>query len=119
MVRAFKYQIQEDEQFNHICSQNKYSHKMCSYCKADLCLCFHISIKQIFSSCILLYTSVFLKFVFMKQYAPNRCGPSIEVSVRMGGRGPGAYDQRIKVIAKMQKKVGWVGEGGGGGSEWI
>ena len=49
----------------------------------------------------------------MKQYAPNRCEPSIEVSVRMGGRGHGAYDQRIKVIAKMQKKVGWVGEGGG------
>ena len=51
--------------------------------------------------------------MFMKQYAPNRCEPSIEVSVRRG-RGHGAYDQRIKVIAKMlkQKSVGWMMGGG-------
>ena len=45
--------------------------------------------------------------MFMKQYAPNRCEPSIEVSVRRGGGGSwghGAYNQRIKVIAKMLKK---------------
>ena len=41
--------------------------------------------------------------MFMKQYAPNRCEPSIEVSVRRWW-GHGAYDQRIKVIAKMLKK---------------
>ena len=49
--------------------------------------------------------------MFMKQYAPNRCEPSVEVSVRKGV-GHGAYNQRIKVIAKMlKKKVGWAGEG--------
>ena len=51
----------------------------------------------------------------MKQYAPNRCEPSIEVSVRRvggGGGGHGAYNQRIKVIAKMLKKSR-TGRGGG------
>ena len=79
---------------------------MCSYCKADLCLSICISIKQIFSSCTPAST-----FCFPKKYAPNRCEPSIEVSVRRGW-GRGAYDQRIKVIAKMLKK--WVVEGGVG-----
>ena len=58
--------------------------------------------------------------MFLKQYAPNRCEPSIEVSVRRGGGGGGghgAYNQRIKVIAKMLKKLGGQGGGGGGAYE--
>ena len=57
--RGFQYQIQEDEQFNHLCSQYKHSHEMCSYCKADRCLCFRISIKQIFSNCTPACTPLF------------------------------------------------------------
>ena len=49
--------------------------------------------------------------MFMKQYAPNRCEPSIEVRSG-GGGGHGAYSQRISVIAKMLKKSR-VGRGGG------
>ena len=56
--------------------------------------------------------------MFMKQYSPHRCEPTTEVSFRRGW-GQGAYDQRIKVIAKMLKKsrVGGGGEGGQGGYE--
>ena len=36
-----------------------------------------------------------------------------------GGGGHGAYDQRIKVIAKMLKKSLLVEGGVGGGSGWI
>ena len=53
----------------------------------------------------------------MKQNAPNRCEPSIEVWARRGGGSHGAYAQKIKVIAKMLKKS-WVGGGVGGGSGW-
>ena len=68
------------------------------------------------SICILPYTSVFLKleFMFMKQYAPNRCEPSTKKFRSGGGWGHGAYNQRNRVIAKMLKKS-WVGRGGGGG----
>ena len=59
--------------------------------------------------------------MFMKQYAPNRCEPNIEVLVR--GVGVAMllcfFDQRINVIAKMLNKVGWVGERGGGNKELV
>ena len=78
-----------------------------SYCKADLCLCFRISIKQIVSSC-----TPASAFCFPKTVCPKRCESSIEVSVRRGW-GYGAYDQRIKVIAKRLKNS-WVVEVGVG-----
>ena len=70
------------------------------------------------SICFLLYTSVFLKleFMFMKQYAHNRCEPSIEVSVRRGVGVTVHMTKESKLLQKMLKKS-W--ERGGGGSEWI
>ena len=111
MVRGFKYQIYEEE-LNHLCSKNKHSHEMCSYCKADLCLCFRISIKQIFSIC-----TPASAFCFPKNRMPPTDVNQVLKFRSGGGWGHGAYDQRIKVIAKMLKKVGWLREGWGSG--WI
>ena len=41
-------------------------------------------------------------------------------SGRGGGWGSqGGCEQRIEVFVKIKKKNGWVGLGGGGGSEWM
>ena len=47
--------------------------------------------------------------MFMKHYAPNRCGPG------GGGWGQGGFERMIEVFVKIQKIKF---EGGGGGSGW-
>ena len=68
--------------------------------------------------------------MFIKHYAPNRCGPSIEVIMKIdvgggggGGRvgGEGGCARRIEVFVKSKKKSCWGGggvrSGGQGGCE--
>ena len=55
-----------------------------------------------------------LHSVFLEQYAPTDVIQVLKFRSG-GGGGHGAYDQRIKVIAKMLKQVGWLREGWGSG----
>ena len=52
----------------------------------------------------------------MKHYAPNRCEPSIEVSVRRGLGVRVHMTKESKLLQKMLKKSR-VREGGGGGGQ--
>ena len=74
---------------------------------------------------------VYLEFMFMKHYAPNRLKLSIEGIVKMGVRpgergwlvarlrvrsgGQGGSEPRIELIVKMQQKTSEGRSGGGGG----
>ena len=62
--------------------------------------------------------------MFMKHYAPNRCGPGGGGRERRTKGGQGGCEQRIEVFVKIQKKkiggsgggvrLGWGGGGQGG-----
>ena len=40
---SLKFRIKEEEELFYPCSENKDADQLCSYCTADLCLCFRIS----------------------------------------------------------------------------
>ena len=40
MARSLKFLIYLDEELYYLCSENKGTDHLCSYCTADLCLCF-------------------------------------------------------------------------------
>ena len=42
MVSTLKFLIQEEEDLHYPCSENKNADQLCSYCTADLRLCFRI-----------------------------------------------------------------------------
>ena len=48
MARGLKFRIYEEEELYYPCSQNKGTDQLCSYCEADLCLCFPIGKKSSF-----------------------------------------------------------------------
>ena len=50
-ARSFKFQILEEEELHYLCSENKGADQLCSYCTADLRLCFRIGNNPIFSQC--------------------------------------------------------------------
>ena len=39
---GWKFWIKKEEEFYYQCSENKGADQLCSYCEADLCLCFRI-----------------------------------------------------------------------------
>ena len=41
-ARSLKFQIKEEEEVYYSCSENKGADQLCSYCEADLRLCFRI-----------------------------------------------------------------------------
>ena len=43
-ARSLKFQVYEEERFHYPCSENKDTDQLCSYCTADLCLCFRLCI---------------------------------------------------------------------------
>ena len=49
MARGLKFRIKEVEGLHNLCSENKDADQLCGYHAADLCLCFRIYKKQIFS----------------------------------------------------------------------
>ena len=49
MARCFIFRIYEEEGLYHPCSENKVADQLCSYCTADLRLCFRIG-KMLFFS---------------------------------------------------------------------
>ena len=51
MARSLKFRIQEEEELYYPCSENKGADQLCSYCEADLHLCFRISNNPVFSGC--------------------------------------------------------------------
>ena len=42
MARSLKIKIYDDEELHYPCSENKDADQLCSYCTADLCICFRI-----------------------------------------------------------------------------
>ena len=49
MARGLKFRIEEEEGFYYLRSKNKGADPLQGYCCADLCLCFRICKKQVFS----------------------------------------------------------------------
>ena len=49
MARSLKYQIYEEDWLYYMCSINKGADQLCSYCTADLQLCFCIGKKSVLS----------------------------------------------------------------------
>ena len=49
MARGLKFQIKEEEGLYYPCSENKDADQLCGYREADLCLCFSICKKPVFS----------------------------------------------------------------------
>ena len=49
MGRSLEFGIYEDEEFYYQCSKNKGADQLCSYCTADLRLCFRLSKNLVFS----------------------------------------------------------------------
>ena len=43
-ARSLKFWVKVEEIFYYLCSENKGANQLCSYCTADLCLCFHLRI---------------------------------------------------------------------------
>ena len=41
-ARSLKFQIQEEEELYYLYSENKGADQLCSYCEADLRLCFRL-----------------------------------------------------------------------------
>ena len=50
-ARSLKFRIYEEEKLYYLCSENKGSDQLLSYCEADLRLCFHIGKNLVFSRC--------------------------------------------------------------------
>ena len=55
MLRDFKFLIQEVEGLYNLCSEYKGTDKLCSYCAANLRLCFRICKRQVFSYLFISY----------------------------------------------------------------
>ena len=49
MARGLKFRIKKEEGSHYPCSENKGADQLCSYCEADLRLCFRECIKPVFS----------------------------------------------------------------------
>ena len=49
MARGWKFSIWEVEGLYYICSENNDPDQLCGFRAADLCLCFHIYAKSVFS----------------------------------------------------------------------
>ena len=47
-ARRLKFRIQEEEELYYPCSENKGADQLCSYCTADLRLCFRIGKNPVF-----------------------------------------------------------------------
>ena len=48
-ARGLKFWLEVEEELYYPCSENKGADQLCSYCTADLCLCFCLSILLVFS----------------------------------------------------------------------
>ena len=48
-ARILKFRIYEEEELYYPCSENKGADQLCSYCTADLRLCFRIGKNPVFS----------------------------------------------------------------------
>ena len=48
-ARGLKIQRKKVEEFYYLCNEKKGTDQLCSYCAADLHVCFHICKKQVFS----------------------------------------------------------------------
>ena len=57
MARGLKFQIKKVEGLYYLCSENKGADQLRGYREADLCLCFRICKKPVFSRCGLFQTS--------------------------------------------------------------
>ena len=51
MARGLKFRIQKVEGLYYLCSENKGADQLRGYREADLCLCFRICKKPVFSQC--------------------------------------------------------------------
>ena len=49
MARSFEFWIYMEEEFYYPCSENKGADQLCSYCTADLLLCFRLVKHLVFS----------------------------------------------------------------------
>ena len=49
MARGLKFRIEKAEGLYYLNIENKAADQLCSFCAADLLLCFHVSKKQVFS----------------------------------------------------------------------
>ena len=49
IARCLKFRIEEEEELYYPCSENKGAGQLCSYCTADLRLCFRIGKNLVFS----------------------------------------------------------------------
>ena len=48
MARSLKFRIKEEEEVYYPCSESTGADQLCSYCTADLRLCFHIGKNTVF-----------------------------------------------------------------------
>ena len=64
MVRGLKFRILEVEGLHYLCSENKGADQLRGNRKADLCLCFRICNKPVFSWFYYLKTNLFHVFLF-------------------------------------------------------
>ena len=49
MARGLKFRIKKEEELCNLCSENKGADQLCGHRTADLCLCFRICKKEVFS----------------------------------------------------------------------
>ena len=49
MARNFKFRIEEEKKLFYLGCENKCADQLCSYCEADLRLCFRIGKNSVFS----------------------------------------------------------------------
>ena len=62
-ARILKFWIQVDEGLYYLCSEDKGADQLCSYCTANLRLCFRIGKSPVFSSPLFVYVMLIKHFL--------------------------------------------------------